>query len=88
MTHSTARLFIGTGSLLVLGAVALLYRMAVTVRSGVLDVRPKHTPPSKSEWLLAAQEPFWFYGTIALLTAFAVFVLFVGLWMIRDARKR
>jgi hypothetical protein len=88
MKRTDARLLLGIGSLFVAGAVALLSVVGVALRSGTLDARTKHAPVSKPEWLLAAQEPFWFYGIIALVTAFAAYLLVQGWRMIREARSQ
>ncbi len=87
MKRSDARVLLGIGSLLFAGAIALLTLVAAALRSGTLDARPKHALPSKPEWIVATQEPFWFYGIIALMTIFAVYLLVQSWRMISAARS-
>jgi hypothetical protein len=87
MKRSNVLLPVGVGSLFIAGAVALLGLAVSALRSGMLDVRPEHAPVSRPEWLAAAEEPFWFYGLLALIASFAACLLVVGWRMIREARK-
>jgi hypothetical protein len=87
MKHGDARVFLATGGLFVVGAAVLLVLVAAALRSGTLDARAEHAPPTEPEWIVAAQEPFWFYGIIALLTIFAAYLLVRGFRMIREARR-
>jgi len=66
------------GGVFLAGAVALLTLVASALRSGRFDVRPEHAPASEPAWMLASQEPTLFYGVLALVTAFAAFLLVVG----------
>lgn len=73
----------GAVGIFLVGAVALLTLVASALRSGTFDVRPKHAPASNPEWLLASQEPLWFYGILALVTVFAAYLLVLSWRMIR-----
>jgi hypothetical protein len=86
MKQKDARVFLATGSVLVAGGVALLVLVVAALRSGTFDARAEHAPTP--DWILAAQEPFWFYGIIALITTFAAYLLVFGSRMIREARGK
>jgi uncharacterized membrane protein HdeD (DUF308 family) len=88
MKHKDARVFLATGGVLVAGGVALFVLVASALRSGTLDTRAEHAPVSEPEWILAAQEPFWFYGIIALVSIFAAYLLVHGSRMIRESRGK
>ena len=86
MKRKDARIFFGIGALLLAGAVALLALVVSALRSGTLDVRAEHAPRSEAEWIIAAQEPLWFYGILALLALLAAYLLVHGARMIREAQ--
>jgi hypothetical protein len=88
MKQKDARLYLATGGLFVAGGVALFFVVVNALRSGTLDARPEHAPPSRPEWIVAAQEPFWFYGIIAMITIFAAYLLVHGSRMIKESRGR
>jgi hypothetical protein len=88
MKRRDARFYVVTGGLFVAGGVALLVVVVSALRSGTLDARPEHAPPSRPEWIVAAQEPFWFYGIIAMITIFAAYLLVFGSRMIKESRGR
>jgi len=85
MKRADARVLLGIGSVLFAGAVALLLLVAFSLHSGRLDARPRHAPRPDHEWILASQEPLWFYGIIALLTAISGYLLVLSWRMMRDA---
>lgn len=88
MKRSDTQLFFGIGALLLASAAALLVLVVSALRSGVLDARPKHAPASEAEWIVAAQEPFWFYGILALLALLAGYMLVLGARMILHGRSK
>ncbi|HLL83842.1 MAG TPA: hypothetical protein VK420_14350 [Longimicrobium sp.] len=88
MKRADARVFRGVGALLVAGGVALLMLVVSALRSGTLDARPKHRSRADPEWIVAAQEPFWFYGIIVLIAGLAAYALVQGSRMIRETRSQ
>lgn len=87
MKRADARVLFGFGSVLFAGAVALLILVAVSLHSGRLDARPKHAPISERQWMLASQEPLWFYGILALNTALSGYLFVLSWRMMRDALR-
>jgi hypothetical protein len=75
----------GAGGIFLVGAVALLTLVASALRTGEFDVRPEHAPRSEPAWILASEDPLWFYGILALVTVFAAYLLVVSWRMIRAA---
>jgi hypothetical protein len=88
MKNRDERILAAIGSVFVVGGVALFVVVVNALRSGTLDARREYAPPSEPEWIVAAQEPFWFYGIIALATIFAAYLLVQGSRMIRGTRGK
>ena len=75
------------GGVMLAGAVGLLAFVAKVLRDGYLDVRPRHAPRTEPAFLYAAEEPFWFYGLVAALTALAILLLTLAWRMLRHGRR-
>jgi hypothetical protein len=88
MKQRDGRFLAAAGSVFVAGGVALFVLVVSALRSGTLDVRAEHVPASEPEWIVAAREPFWFYGILALVTIFAAYLLAHGSRMIRAVRGK
>jgi hypothetical protein len=87
MKNADARILFSIGGVLFAGGMALLALAGVALRTGRLDMRPKHSTVPDSAWMYATQEPAWFYGIVALLTVFAVYIIVLSWRMMREARQ-
>jgi H+/Cl- antiporter ClcA len=68
-------------------AAGLVAYLAKILRDGALDARPKHAVGMEPDFVTAADEPFWFYGIVAMLAALAILVLRIGWQMRRHVRE-